>query len=208
MRPAALLSGKENDDRSAVRRRQLLLFAASVLLASREGAGRAEGVAVPVELQAELLAKVAVYDRNMPGRAGDRLQVLLLTNGSDPESARFATRMQVALQAVAQIGGFPHDDRIAAFAGPLDLAQQCRARRIGIVFVGPGLGEQVGDIRDALDGLDVLSVAAVPEYVPQGVVLGFDVISGKPKLLVHLTRARRQHVELTADVLKLMRVFE
>jgi hypothetical protein len=208
MRSAALLSGKENDDRSAVRRRQLLLFAASVLLASREHAGRAEGVAVPVELQAELLAKVAVYDRNMPGRAGDRLQVLLLTNGSDPESARFATRMQVALQAVAQIGGFPHDDRIAAFAGPIDLAQQCRARRIGVVFVGPGLGEQVGDIRDALDGLDVLSVAAVPEYVPQGVVLGFDVISGKPKLLVHLTRARRQHVELTADVLKLMRVFE
>jgi hypothetical protein len=208
MRPAALHSGTENHDRSAVRRRQLLLFAASVFLASREHAGRAEGVAVPVELQAELLAKVADYDRNMPGRAGDRLQVLLLTNGRDPESARFATRMQVALQAVAQIGGFPHDDRIAAFAGPIDLAQQCRARRIGVVFVGPGLGEQVGDIRDALDGLDVLSVAAVPEYVPQGVVLGFDVISGKPKLLVHLTRARRQHVELTADVLKLMRVFE
>lgn len=208
MRSAPLSFGRNQDVRSALRRRQLLLFAASAGFASRERATRAEGVAVPVELQAELLAKVAVYDRNMPARAGDRLQVLLLTNATDPESARFATRMQVALQAVAQIGGFPHDERIAPFTSASDLSQQCRTRRIGIVFVGPGLSEQVPEIRDALDGLDVLSVAAVADYVAQGVVLGFDVISGKPKLLVHLTRARRQHVELTADVLKLMRVFE
>ena len=47
-----------------------------------------------------------------------------------------------------------------------------------------------------------------PDYVPGGIVLGFDVVSGRPKLLVHLTQAKRQNVALRAEALKLMRVFE
>jgi hypothetical protein len=191
------------------RRWSIMLFATlAAVLAFSEHRGRAELVAVPIELQAELLAKVAAYDRNMAARAGDRVQVLLLTNTTDTESARFATRMQLALQSIAQISGLPHDERIAPFTSAFELAQQCRARHIAIIILGPGLGSQIATIRDALDGVDVLTVAAVPDYVQQGVVLGFDVVSGKPKLLVHLTQARRQHVELRSEVLKLMRVFE
>jgi hypothetical protein len=191
------------------RRWSILLCATlAAALTFREHHGRAELVAVPIELQAELLAKVAAYDRNMTARAGDRVQVLLLTNQGDAESARFAARMQLALSSIAQIGGLPHDERIAPFTSAADLAQQCRTRHIAIVILAPGLGDHVTAIRDALNGVDVLSVASVPDYVQQGVVLGFDVVSGKPKLLVHLTQARRQHVELRAEVLKLMRVFE
>jgi hypothetical protein len=116
--------------------------------------------------------------------------------------------MQLALQAVSQIAGLPHDERIAPFSSAADLAQQCRARHLAIVIVGPGLGDEIPALSDAVDGVDVLTVAALPTYVEQGMVLGFDVVSGKPKLLVHLTRARRQHVELRSEVLKLMRVFE
>jgi hypothetical protein len=190
--------------------RRSFLLAATLMAAAVFGArwSHADMVGVPIELQAELLAKVAGYDRNMAARAGDRVQVLLVTNPSDAESGRFATRMQLALQSVGQIGGLPHDERITPFAGAAELAQQCRTRRIAIIIVAPGLGDHVGSIRDALDGIDVLTVASVPDYVQQGIVLGFDVVSGKPKLLVHLTRARRQHVELRAEVLKLMRVFE
>src|SRR5439155_13682085 len=38
----------------------------------------AEEVAVPIPLQAELIVKVAEYDRNFVARAGDRVQVLLI----------------------------------------------------------------------------------------------------------------------------------
>jgi hypothetical protein len=191
-------------------RRWSFVLSATLVAAALFGehASRAELVAVPIELQAELLSKVAGYDRNMAARAGDRLQVLLVTNPSEAESTRFATRMQLALQAVSQIAGLPHDERIAPFSSGADIAQQCRSRHIAIIIVGPGLGDQIAGLRDALDGVDVLTVAAVPDYVERGMVLGFDVVSGKPKLLVHLTRARRQHVELKAEVLKLMKVFE
>ena len=191
-------------------RRWSLLIATALGAAALfvEHAGRAELVAVPIELQAELLSKVAGYDRNMAARAGDRVQVLLVTNPSDAESTRFAARMQLALQAVSQIAGLPHDERVTPFSSGAELAQQCRARHIAIMIVSPGLGEQVAGLRDALDGVDVLTVAAIPDYVEHGMVLGFDVVSGKPKLLVHLTQARRQHVDMKSEVLRLMKVFE
>jgi hypothetical protein len=182
------------------------LPAACALLGARTS--RAELVSVPIELQAELLAKVLVYDRNMPARAGDRAQVLVLESGSDGESGRFASRMQAALHLLPQIGGFSHDERIVEYSGATDLAQQCRAQRAAILIVSPGLGDQIAAISDALDGIALLTVAAVPDYVQKGLVLGFDVISGKPKLLVHLGHARKQHVDLRAEVLKLMMVYE
>src|SRR5258706_418637 len=54
----------------------------------------------------------------------------------------------------------------------------------------------------------VLRVAAVPDYVRDGIVLGFDVVSGRPKLLFNLPQAKLQKVALAASVLKLMTVFE
>ena len=48
----------------------------------------------------------------------------------------------------------------------------------------------------------------MPDYVKEGIVLGFDVVSGRPKLLFNLPQARLQKVALTATVLKLMTVYE
>jgi hypothetical protein len=168
----------------------------------------AETVAVPLELQAELLAKVASYDRNMPARAGDRVRVLILTKPDDAESARVGARFQRALQSVPLVGGLPHEERIVAYTKPAEIAEQCVNLHIAVVFLGPGLASDVVAIRDALSGLDVLSVSAVADYVERGIVLGFDVVSGKPKLLVNLSQARRQHVALRAEALKLMRIYE
>jgi hypothetical protein len=170
--------------------------------------GSAELVSVPLERQAELLARVASYDRNMSERAGTRVQVLILANEADPESIGVAKRMEAALRSIPDIGGLAHDERVAQFSNASELARVCRAQRIAIVYLGSGFSRDIPAIRQALDGADILTVAAVPDYVELGVVLGFDVLSGRPKLLVHLAQARRQHVDLRADLLKLARVFE
>jgi hypothetical protein len=168
----------------------------------------ADLVPVPLDRQAELLARVAAYDRNMAARAGDRVRVLLVMNESDSESVGLVKRMEAAMSSLPEIAGLAHEERVAPFKTAADLAAQCRSQRITIVYLGSGLGDKIPAIRGALDGVDVLSVAAVPEYVESGIVLGFDILSGKPKLLVHLTQARRQHVDLRAELLKLARVFE
>jgi hypothetical protein len=54
----------------------------------------------------------------------------------------------------------------------------------------------------------ILTAAAMADYVSNGAVIGFDVVSGRPRILVHLAQARRQNVDLTAQVLKLAVIVE
>jgi hypothetical protein len=154
------------------------------------------------------LAKVAEYDKNFAERARDRVHVILLVKPNDAQSTYVTTQMSNALGRIGAIGGLPHDETVVPYAGANELAELCRARHIAIVYVAPGLADEIGAIRKALNGADVLTATGVADYVPAGIVLGFDVVSGRPKLLVHLTQARLQNVALRAEVLKLMKVYE
>ena len=178
------------------------------LSASASHHARAEDVSVPERLQAELVAKMAAYDRGFAHRAGDRVHVVIIDKPDDAESARAATHLESAFHALPDVGGLPHDEAIVAWQGVAALPEVVRARHASIVYFTPGFAPDIADIRAALDGVDVLSVTAVPEYVSRGIVLGFDVVSGKPKLLVNLAQARRQRVAFMAEVLKLAKVFE
>jgi hypothetical protein len=169
----------------------------------------AEDIAVPVALQVELMVKVAAYDNNLPARAGDKVRVLVVTRPGSGDSTRAAAELTGALAGKATIAGLPHEETSVSFGDASALASACRSGHTAIVYLTPGFSEvEIADVARALEGVDVLSVSAVPGYVPRGIVLGFDLVSGKPKLLVHLTQARKQRVALSADVLKLMKVYE
>jgi len=170
--------------------------------------GRAEEATLPIAIQVELLVKVASYDRNFQQRAGDRAYILIVTKPGNGDSARVAAQVEAGLARVPEIAGLPHDERVTPYHGAAELADLCRTEHAAIVFFGPGFREDVRAIREALDGVDVLSVSAIPEYVEAGIVLGFDVASGRPELLVNLPQAKRQKVALRADVLRLMKVFQ
>jgi hypothetical protein len=196
--------------RSAIRTWPLAICVAlsmfAVLFAPRASLG--DEVAVPIALQAELVAKVASYDRNLAARAGDRVHVLIIVKAKDDASSAFAKHMESALGGVDKIGGLPHDEVTAPFGGAKALADACRSKRISIVYLAPGLGDEVAGIRAALDGVNVLSVAADAADVARGIVLGFDLVSGKPKIVVHLGQAKRQEVSFKAELLKLAKVLE
>jgi hypothetical protein len=170
--------------------------------------GRAEEAVLPIAIQVELLVKVASYDRNFQQRAGDRAHIFIFTKPGNGDSARIAAQVEAGLARAPQIGGLPHDETVTPYRGATELANLCRTERAAIIFFGPGFRDEIAAIREALDGVDVLSASAIPEYVEAGIVLGFDVASGRPELLVNLPQAKRQKVALRADVLRLMKVFQ
>jgi len=168
----------------------------------------AEAIAVPVPLQAELMSKAATYDRNLRSRSGDVLVVLLLVRSGDGDSERTAAQMTDALNGLSTFGGMTHRTERIAFTEADDVARAIRDRHASILYLAPGLLDDVPAISAALDDVDVLSVAAVPSYVDAGIVLGFDVESARPKLLVHLGQSKRQHVDFMATFLKLAKVVD
>jgi hypothetical protein len=180
--------------------------AAATLLAERRAF--ADDVPVPIALQVELLSRIVAYDRNFSARVRGRAQVLILTQPGEPLSERVARHLEESFARVEYMGKFPHDLAVFPFADALTLTKQCRARSIDIVYVTPGLEHQLPEIVSALTGLDLLSVAASPAQVPERLVLGFDLVSGRPKVLVHLAQARLQNVAFRSDFLKLARVYQ
>ena len=170
---------------------------------------RAEEVTVPVALQVELLAKVAAYDKNLPARAGGKVRVLVLRKSDDDDSARVARHAKRELEKKDTIAGLPSEVTSLAFADATELVRLIKSKHVAVVYVALGFSSaELGAIAKALEGVSVLTAGAAPKQVAGGIVLGFDLVGGKPKLLVNLKRAKKQSVELSSKVLKLVKVVE
>lgn len=190
----------------AVSRRHWLTFGLGVCVLGFAQSARGDALRVPVRLQAELLAKVAAYDTRFAARARGKALVLVVQRAGEADSERFAASIRAELGMQARIGGVEHMVEILQFASAPELGKLCRERQPAILYLGPGLSTFVPAIAEALSGLDVLSVSPVPEDVVRGIVLGFEVVSGKPKLLVNLQHARRQNVAFKPELLRLAKV--
>jgi hypothetical protein len=177
----------------------------AALCAARSG--MAQVSSVPAEIQAELLSKLEGYDRGFAARAGDTARILLVVTPGSTKSQLSAEEMRSALGRIDHIGGLPHQETIVPYAGAQALAQRCRAEKIAVVYFTPGFDDQVDALRVALADDNVLSLGAVTDYVPKGIVLGFELESGKPKILINLDQAKRQGVNFSSDVLRLMTVY-
>lgn len=169
---------------------------------------RAEGAVLPMALEASLVAKILRYDRNFSRRAGERVKILIFFKTGNVDSTLIAERMRGELGRLPDMGGLPHEETVISYTGAPQMVALCRAGRPAAIVFGPGFDADLDSIRAALDGLDVMSVTTVPEYVPRGIVFGFDIVSGRPKMLVHLTQAKRQNVAFQSEALKLMRVYQ
>jgi hypothetical protein len=180
------------------------LLAMFALVLTRRG--NAQSMSVPTSAQAELIAKLAGFDRNFSARAGSKALIILVELAGNTESMSAALEMKAALARIPKVGDLPHEERIVAFGGAPALAELLHTQKAAIVYFGPGFDEQIPAIREALSSANVLSVGAVPGYVPAGIVVGFDLVSGRPKLLVHIAQARKQNVSFPGSVLSLMKV--
>jgi hypothetical protein len=185
----------------------LLQFALALLGVSFPNDSTAQSSQLPISVQADLMVKVAGFDRNFRARAGDRV-IVILAAADDSGSMRAAMEMKTALSRVPRIADLPHEEHIITSTSAAAIASAARERRAAIVYFAPGYSAHIPAIREAFSSLNVLTVGAVPEYVPAGVVLGFDLVSGHPKLLVHVLQARKQQVAFPASVLNLMKVYQ
>lgn len=168
----------------------------------------AEDPTVPVGLQVELLARVSSYDRNFNGRAGDRAHVLVVARPGNVDSKSVSREAVRAFGATPQIAGLPADVTAIEYSSAAQLVDEAKKRKAAIVYFAPGFSDEAPKVASAFTGVDVLTVSAIAGDVEKGIVLGFDLASGRPKLLVHLTQARKQNAAFKAEALKLMKVFE
>jgi hypothetical protein len=149
---------------------------------------------------------VADYDKTLPGRGEGLVRVLVVTRDGVAESAAAGARVLNGLSNVSRISGLPHEDSAVQFTDAPALAALCKERSVGILYMTPGLTDVDAAVAAALTGVPVLTVSASAEGVSRGIVLGFDLVGARPKLLVNLASCRNQDVVLSSDVLKVATV--
>jgi hypothetical protein len=191
---------------SRIGRRTMLGWTAASATLLWHGDVFALEVEVPLRLQVDLLNRVLPYDRNFASRVHSELKIAIITDSGHIDSTRIGAEMLAEFHERPTLGGVrQHASRIT-FTSTQTLVDECRQQRVGLLYVTPGVRTPIGPLATALHGLGVLTVAAIPEQVRQGLVLGFAVRSGKPRLLVNLTQARQQQVNFRADFLRMAEV--
>jgi hypothetical protein len=163
----------------------------------------ADSVAVPASLQAKLTAKLAAFDDGFRARAGASATLMIVIRDGDPISVRFGQELMAALRRTETVGGLPHLETPIAYSDASALAAAVRAQHPSIVYLAAGLSGEAHEIGEAMKGLDVLTVTAEPMAVALGVIVGFDLVSNQPKIVVNLRQAKAQNVRLSSALLRL-----
>lgn len=166
----------------------------------------AQATAVPADIQAELISKLETYDRTFASRAGAVAQVLIVVHPGNSKSELSAADARAALGRVERLGGLPHRESVVPFAGADALAARCRSEQAAVVYITSGFEDDLDALRVALSTVQVLTVGSTADYVSHGVVLGFELESGRPRILINLEQAKLQGVSFPVDVLRLMKV--
>jgi len=94
------------------------------------------------------------------------------------------------------------------FAGAAALIAQCKREHVSIVYLSSALEGAAAELGKGFDGTDILTASAIARYVPAGIVLGFDLVSGKPRLALNQPQAQKQNVAIKPEVVSLMKVFK
>jgi hypothetical protein len=168
----------------------------------------ADEPSVPPGLQADLTGKVIAYVQQPPPRANEIIRIGILIKPGNADSTHVASELKAALEKIDSIAGLPHEQTIVSFGNADKLLEEVTQRRLFVLYLTPGLGGDVGAIAHALDGVPLVTVASVDTYVADGAILGFEQVSGRPRMVLNLAQAKQQGVTFQSAVMKLMRIVE
>lgn len=168
----------------------------------------ASAAGAPSALQAQLLARLASFDRSFAARAGAVAKVALHHKAKDQESSAITSAVAKAIGSLGEVGGLRPELSVAELGDPAKLAERCAAERLAVLYFGPGTEPDMAAVAKSLAGVDVLSVGGSGAHAERGAVVGFDVEEGRPRIVVNLRSAKAQKVAFRAELLKLARVIE
>ena len=163
---------------------------------------------VPLQLQVELCNKVIEYVQEPAVMSLDRIRIGIVVKTGVPESMRAGAELKAAFDRAVIANGHAHEQLIVEWSNARALADDARSRKLTLLYFTPGLDAEIGPSAAALVGQRVITVGAIDSFVSGGVVVGFELVSGHPKMILNLRQAKKQDIVLRAAIIRLMRIVE
>jgi hypothetical protein len=169
--------------------------------------GTAEEITIPIALQIDLIGRVVRFERTFGTHAEDPALVVVVQKRDTAASERAASQAFAAIEQAETLGGRRASATIHTFSSAASLFAESRSA--AIVYVMPGFNRSEHQaIAAAFIGASVLTVGASAAGVESGMVLGFELESSTPRIVINLSQARAQRLDFSARLLRLARVIE
>lgn len=166
----------------------------------------ADDVSVPIELQVDLLGRVAKFERTFGLKGTTPAKVVVVSKAGSTASTRASAQLMTALGRAAKFAGRPLTTVSHAFSNAETLKRA--AAGAAIVYLTPGLSAEMKSIAASLSGSQIIVVASSNGDVERGAVLGFELQSARPRIVVNLAQARAQKLDFNSQLLRLAKVVQ
>jgi hypothetical protein len=190
-------------NRLAAAARRLLGLAAAVLLAAT--AAGAE-TTVPLDLQVDLMQRVVRFEHGFAARAGSQVNLAVVVRSGDANSEKTGAALAKALARVTEMAGKPVVLSTVTYSKAAALKQAAEAKPFHLLYLAPGFEGEMAAIAAAFDGLPVITLSTDGDQVDAGAVMGFELVSAKPRIALNLGQAKRQGLDFSSDLFRLVRV--
>ena len=152
---------------------------------------------LPLPLQVQLLQKTSSYITSLQPGASGKVKVLVVHAGASP--TRTTDTLASSINQLGQLGKHPAEAKVVALEG---LKATLDAEKPQMIWVAPDTDEKgVESVLQAVGSANIVTVSAAAAHIKQGVILGFDLVEAKPRILVHLKQARTQSVVFLSGLL-------
>jgi hypothetical protein len=167
----------------------------------------AQDMAVPVDVQVPLLAKILGFDRTLPGGPSDEVVLGVLFQGKYRTSANVAAEVRDAINRSQQsIGGRP----VRMVGIDLDETPNLEASltrlHVTVLYVTPLRAIDLQALTTTTRASRIPTVTGVPEYVETGLGIGIGIKGERPEIVINLGASRAEGADLNAQLLKLARI--
>lgn len=169
----------------------------------------AQSMPVPIEIQYPLLMRVFSADRNLTARSGSDMVIGVIYQKGVRESSQAAAALQewARRNPSSPIAGSTVRLVPTAVDEMAGLDLRLLRDSVDLCYIAPLRAASLDSLLAATRRAGVATCTGVPEYVERGVSVGIGVKADRPQILVNMSAAKAEGIELGSQVLKLARVF-
>jgi uncharacterized protein DUF4154 len=181
---------------------------ALAMLLYHGSAVEAQEVAVPVDVQVPLMAKILAFDRKLGEHTKDDVVLGVLYQGRFRMSASVAQEVQDAVKRLAPdavVGRRMRSVAIDLDETP-DLGATLTRHGVTVLYVTPLRAADLGAISVTSRSAGITTMTGVPSYVETGLAIGIGMRGTRPEIVINLVASRAEGADLNAQLLKLARI--
>jgi len=165
---------------------------------------------MPAPRFATFLARMLTYDSNLKKRAGAKLSIAVLYDGTSPASTTQGAELAAALKnlELVRILDLPVETLGIAVTDASELEKVAQAQGIDAFVVSDGLEKQNALIRKVSEKGKIVTVGTSSTQVRAGISIAVYLENGKSKILVNLPASRSEGVAFGGELLGLAEVIQ